>query len=867
METAAVDADELLDRFLAQFGDHLSSDAASAYCGPGPARPPQGGQSGLTEHLMLAAHQWRVDLDELTKRLATVEADLPDFERRASSPAATDDDKRALRIAKGSRKLLGAQINSLTRDYWISVLERYGVLPNYTLLDDSVTLDVGVTWIDPDSNAYMGEELSYRRGSRVALTELAPGATFYAQGLAVTIDAVDLGTGESNIHSWQVCPQCGWAGISPVADGHNPSPTCPRCHNGGIADVSQHLQVVEMTRVSAEVRRDEATINDIRDERKREQFTVGVAADIDPAHAGRTWFRADSDFGAEYLRRVDIRWLNLGRRSFARQEAHDRRVRDRPTDFSASARRADNSTAPPARNNSYEHRTWCRLRDAPRPKMCARSPWRGPCAPRACCCTCRQDGVRQLRPSQPRRRDHAGAAAGDRRLARTSRRHHHQRRAARTGPARPAHPRHRSRRHRVPGRVRRPHQGLGGARRGPAGRAGMPMPGRRPARVPPLPAAVRVATGNGQGVPRHRTETPRRHPRRRHPTPPPTSTTGRSGSPRRRPRRPRSSDESFLERDFYFPFLERLKLMGATVVEKPGTYGPSATITLQGKKPRKWSLRPQVSLGFVKPDFMLQTADPAIPQIAIFGDGRAFHATPDNNRIADDADKRAALRSAGYLVWSFGHDDLQRFKSGEPAEPAWFDQKAASIVTGQFHVQPGLVRLLAKDPVSQLLEFMVDPEVDAWAKFGTYLPFLFVRSDNRARSDVESIAAAATATLDGATPFPQAGPDVCWAFTEGGVTVTAGVHTMADPPRAVLAVDDRDEQIGNLDGKAWKEWLRLSNWLGLSDRHRVTTYSLLSAAPVPAAAPSEEGTLPAEWQTVFAEAVSDARTGSHPSPG
>ena len=74
------------------------------------------------------------------------------------------------------------------------MLERYGVLPNYTLLDDAVTLDVGVTWIDPDSNEYMGEELSYQRGSRVALTELAPGATFYAQGLAVTIDAVDLGT-------------------------------------------------------------------------------------------------------------------------------------------------------------------------------------------------------------------------------------------------------------------------------------------------------------------------------------------------------------------------------------------------------------------------------------------------------------------------------------------------------------------------------------------------------------------------------------------------------------------------------------------------------------------------------------------------
>ena len=77
---------------------------------------------------------------------------VPEFERRASSPAATDDDLRDLRAAKGSLRLLGGQIHDLTDDYWISVLERYGVLPNYTLLDDSVTLDVGVTWIDPEND-------------------------------------------------------------------------------------------------------------------------------------------------------------------------------------------------------------------------------------------------------------------------------------------------------------------------------------------------------------------------------------------------------------------------------------------------------------------------------------------------------------------------------------------------------------------------------------------------------------------------------------------------------------------------------------------------------------------------------------------
>lgn len=321
------------------------------------------------------------------------------------------------------------------------------------------------------------------------------------------------------------------------------------------------------------------------------------------------------------------------------------------------------------------------------------------------------------------------------------------------------------------------------------------------------------------------------------------------------------SDESFLERDFYASFIARLKLMGAAVVEKPGTYGPSATITLQGSTPRKWSLRPQVSLDFVKPDFVLQTADPDIPRIAIFGDGRAFHAIPGFNRVADDADKRAALRKAGYLVWAFGHDDLQRFKAGDTAEPAWFDQKAASVVTSKFHVQPSLVRLQTKDPVSQLLEFIIDPDIDAWKHFSTWMPYLFVRADNRAHSESDNVGAEAIVALDGAAPFAGPGSDMCWTYVAGGVTVTAGVRTTADPPRAVLAVDDRDDRLEYLDGAAWKEWVRLSNWFGVSEHHRVSTRSLLSAAPVMTTEVAHEASLPAEWQSVYAEAVSDAERG------
>ncbi|KUI09912.1 DEAD/DEAH box helicase [Mycolicibacterium acapulense] len=852
---AAADAEPLLDGFLAQFGDHLSADAIGSlrsWASP----PPEGGPSGLTERLLSAAYQWRVDLDELTKRLATIEADLPEFERRASSPAATDDDKRALRIARGSRKLLGAQINSLTRDYWISVLERYGVLPNYTLLDDSVTLDVGVTWIDPDSNDYMGEELSYQRGSRVALTELAPGATFYAQGLAVTIDAVDLGTGESNIHSWQLCPQCGWVHISPSAVVTEPVSSCPRCHNPGIADVSQHMQVVEMTRVSAEVRRDEATINDIRDDRRREPFTVAVAADIDPAQVGRTWFRRDSEFGAEYLRRLDIRWLNLGRRTsqgkkriIAGQESASGLFR-----VCASCGQLDSAAG---RNNRYEHRTWCRLRDVATEDV----------REIALARTLRTQGVLLHLPPQMEYDNfaHPSLAAaimlGLRHVIGGSPEHLDVAviRDALRAPDRRALLLHDT----VPGGT-----GYLAEFSDHAKVWSVLTAARQIVRECPCRNEDRLAC--------HRCLLPFAAP---HEMDRVSRTTAlklldeildigahtnpdlddwSSGVTETAPPPTPISDESFLERDFYSSFIERLKLIGAAVVEKPGTYGPSATITLQGKKARKWSLRPQVSFDFVKPDFVLQTADPDIPQIAIFADGRSFHAVSGCNRVGDDADKRAALRKAGHLVWSFSHDDLQRFKAGDTAEPEWFDQKAAAIITSKFHVQPGLVRLLARDPVSQLLEFMLEPDIDAWQTFSDWMPYLFVRSDNRAHSDADALGPAAIAALDGMAPFTVAGTAVCWSYTDGELTVTSGVVTTADPPRAVLAVDDRDDRLENLDGKAWKDWLRLSNWLGISDRHRVTTRTLLAAAPETIAVGTDQAALSAEWQTLLDDAVSDA---------
>ena len=142
-------------------------------------------------------------------------------------PAASDEDRRAARSARAALKVTQRELADLRGDYWIGVLEEFGLLPNYTLIDDSVTLEVALTWVDPDTQEWQYESTSLQRASANALREFAPGSTFYARGLEIAIDAVDLGVGESAVRTMAFCPTCGYA--TDVSEGASAVQACPRC--------------------------------------------------------------------------------------------------------------------------------------------------------------------------------------------------------------------------------------------------------------------------------------------------------------------------------------------------------------------------------------------------------------------------------------------------------------------------------------------------------------------------------------------------------------------------------------------------------------------------------------------------------------
>ena len=130
--------------------------------------------AGPREMLQRAAAEHRAESEQLHRQERQIREALPELKVAAERPNATEEDKRAHRSAEGARKAAESRIFDLDREHWVSALERHGILPNYTLIDDSVRLSARVSWRDPDSDEFHSEPCDVDRASVHALHEFAP---------------------------------------------------------------------------------------------------------------------------------------------------------------------------------------------------------------------------------------------------------------------------------------------------------------------------------------------------------------------------------------------------------------------------------------------------------------------------------------------------------------------------------------------------------------------------------------------------------------------------------------------------------------------------------------------------------------------
>ncbi|WP_420176611.1 DEAD/DEAH box helicase [Luteococcus sp. OSA5] len=858
IDLAEGSADELWASFTRAFGAHLRADSReSLRLWTLPQEGPH------TSPLALAVHQasdrWRSSKELLEHRVMTIQNSIPALQQAAEVAAASEDDKRSLQTAYAALKLTRARIKDLTGKYWISVLEEFGLLPNYTLLGDAATLDVEVSWFDPEEGKYMAEPYDIQRPSAQALREFAPGATFYAKGWEIEIDAVDLGTEADGIRPWAFCPACGHAQDLAETGRERVAPACPRCGDQGMRDMGQRLDVVELTRASAAIRRDESRIDDRTDDRKRTRFTIVTAADIDQAEVKNAWFVDGYDFGAQYLTRLTIKWLNVGRRSTM---ATPRKIAG--DDVASSLFRVcegcghiDNS----ARANSMdEHRPWCRFRRDPdehvRSIALSRTlttqgvviplPWTVTTGDSFALPSLQAALLLGLRDQFGGSPDHIGVAVVNA--------------PGSDGGTRPALLLHDT----VPGGT-----GYLAELGGPENLWDLLLRAYRTVRDCECQHEQRLACHRcllplaaPQDVDRVSRGTAERHLRA-------ILGSGVTGDDEpddmdwkiTHELSAGQSHESHLELRFREAFTRMATGIGATVTERPADWGNVIELRLGNAQ---WKLEPQVPLAGCRPDFVL-TANRPVPRIAIFTDGFAFHATPAHNRIADDAEKRHLLRLAGHEVLAVTSHDLDAFSANQPPELSWFSTQLLPGLTQLFGFNQTVPQAVQQGPMAMLAAWIQMPDPDAWRRFARALPAFIPQHTTPSVPERGSLSEVANALLTQGADGQVDGQRLSWWWRQGPVGVLA--RRRPDSPTHMdiaVALDDRQETLFEHDFRdAWRTWLQLSNALMFRPIDLETTIVATSAAGAQASVSSAPRRLDISdaWRTVleadFEPAVED----------
>lgn len=296
---------EMMASFIRLFGQHLDPSVV--------VRLTTWAASDMREHVEHVIERWRQRVHALTLQRDR----LRDREMSLKGAQVLDpDDEETLGRLTAELRYVTWRIREARDQDTLGALEALGLLPNYTLFDDTVTLEVSL-WRpndsyqagDEQSRRFVSHNAEYTRPARVAIRELAPGNYFYVDAHRTRIDAVDNGTEHEPAHAtWRLCPSCAWV----TTDAAIQLAECPRCGSNGVADQGALLTVLPMRVVSSTEREATARVSDDTEDRDRIFHEVVTTVDIDPDDITSAQLHTNTVFGVEAARAAHIRFFNLG---------------------------------------------------------------------------------------------------------------------------------------------------------------------------------------------------------------------------------------------------------------------------------------------------------------------------------------------------------------------------------------------------------------------------------------------------------------------------------------------------------------------------------------------------------------------------
>ena len=807
VDALSADSTTLAPGFLDLFGTQLGPDVRTHiehYAG-----------TGLRDDAARAALKWQNEGDEIRSRLGELARTIADLDKQGHLDDKQKDDRKR---CAGESKALADQLYERGKRETLTGLGSVGLLPNYNLLDDSTTLDVHLWWTanEGDSPEPQALDLTYERSSSIALTELAPGAYFYAGGKRVEIDAVDIGPASQPLwRNTRLCPSCGWG----TTDLSAKLASCPRCHNASVADSGAVHKVLALQKVSAVHRLDDVLIDDEADDRTRTFFSTVTGVDIAANNITKAWRLKDKVFGAEYARSALVRTINVGMGDALGNEINIAGTTLNASGFTTCARcgvvarRATDT-------DEVRHRGFCATRRGTAEK------WEKLLLSHEL----HTQAVRLLLPVSLLHFETTLASFKGALLLGLR-------------------------------------EDFGGDPQHLSVVASSMSDGSAVRRFLILHDTVPGGTGY---LDRFGESDRLRHIltlARTALTECPCRTEGRAAChrclygvlpPREMPNASRESALKLLGEflnewdveeiptvtdidiaalqlsELELQFREALKhhivtRPGCSVEASIGSTGEELDLRLVGPDGdvRRWRMRPLVKVKaavWTEPDFLLTRSDAQDCDVAIYLDGEQFHASAEHNRTADDAVKRDGLRRDGKRVWSITWDDVQAFASDsmKVVVPELVHQQVQNTAS-EFLEDPRL-KALWQNPIDFLVEYLADPAAEVWSRgsLATVLGLVNPPGKHGTGAPVQvsptHLAQAFQSYLADSKPASEEGGSVMVVPRVGRSGLPLYIcadPSNFDPTTGVLSVlDDRDSEVGGpKHAEQWRDWLRWSNVL------------------------------------------------------
>ncbi|MCP2243347.1 DEAD/DEAH box helicase [Lentzea aerocolonigenes] len=850
VEVAIAQGEQLVEGFLALFPTGVNDEAKAdlrAYA-----------TRGLRSAAEEAEREWRRSEDILRSRLKMIDEAHAELHESDPDQAGQRAELDAERRAVGKRLLQHGMTPAQ------NAMCDLGLLPNYALIDTATTLNATLYWsegVDPvtGKDRFTSKLSSYDRPRRYALSELAPGNTFYVNGYKHEITGMEIGTtAHRQWQQWRFCQDCGFVRTENAVEDRSP---CPRCRSPRIADDGSCLhQVVEPAVVTSRGKREDARIGDDKDDRDRRFYTVIDAVDI-PTEAiepDTSWRHATQTFGVDFCRNAMVRRVNVGLARFDRSQEDDlagQSIRLSPFHVctGCGAATADgkpvfdhdtdalNSSA--ARNPKVKHhQPWCPLR---RGKRAATVPQ----VPVLLAHQLRTEALRVLLPAATvliEEKVHSFRAAlrlgvdkhfgGDPQHLDTTV-------ASMPDPATG------ERRHflvlfdRLPGGTGYLHRLTDPvafrATLADARRTLLDCPCKDEGRLACHRCLHRYTDERYQDIVSRREAleilsdllgTVDNH----------GETLVDAWAVEKLPHTGQIGLDRQVESDLEARFLAALR--GWVTTDEKATLDEDGRASgylrfADTNGVINWRLTTQQDLDYTRTDFTFERVDGPKQSVTVYLDGYRYHATRKYNRLADDCDKRNQLRADGRVVFQITWDDLDLFENrNNRAEPVWppyqglAQERAKDVYEGLGEHRAHLADAVFVDPIRSLLAYLRRPDAGLWARRAKALVAGLTTSAVPIAQGVDREGAMAALRAELAShevgPAGNDGPVHVLRGTDlRGLPIVLAVdfsdEASADTVRwsAITIVDDSDEMLETDEHKLrWRSWLYWSNLLQFLSR-------------------------------------------------